>query len=173
MIYMGLGANLPGPHGVAPRDTILMALTEVEVAGVCVTGVSCCYKSKPVPASDQPDYVNAVAALKTGLAPGPLLDLLHEVEARLGRKRLARNGARVIDLDLLDYHGQCNADWPVLPHPRMAGRAFVLRPLLDLAPEWRHPISGKSAVKLLAAAADRADLQLLVSGSDKKPPQGS
>ena len=161
MILIGLGANLPGANQVPPRDTLVAALAELEAAGVAVTARSCWYSSAPVPASDQPDYVNAVAALATDLAPGPLLELLHEIETRLGRIRTVRDAARVIDIDLLDYHGEIDAGWPILPHPRMADRAFVLRPLQDIAPDWCHPAMEEGVATLLARAADRADVRLL------------
>ncbi|MDA0785332.1 MAG: 2-amino-4-hydroxy-6-hydroxymethyldihydropteridine diphosphokinase [Proteobacteria bacterium] len=161
MILIGLGANLPGANHASPRDNIAAALLEIEAAGITVTGRSGWYASAPVPASDQPDYVNVVVALETDLAPGPLLMLLHDIETRLGRARTVRDAARVIDIDLLDYDGQVEAEWPILPHPRMADRAFVLRPLQDIAPDWRHPVTGKGVAALLALAADRDDVRVL------------
>jgi 2-amino-4-hydroxy-6-hydroxymethyldihydropteridine diphosphokinase len=161
MILIGLGANLPGANHASPRDNLRAALLEIETAGITVTGRSGWYSSAPVPASDQPDYVNAVAALATDLAPGPLLTLLHDIETRLGRARTVRDAARIIDIDLLDYDGKIDAGWPILPHPRMADRAFVLRPLHDITPDWRHPVTGKGVAALLALAADRDDVSLL------------
>ena len=161
MILIGLGANLPGADNAAPRQTLVAALAALEDDGVRIADLSPWYASAPVPASDQPDYVNAVAALETGLAPADLLALLHAVEDRLGRVHGARNAARTVDLDLLDYHGRVADDWPVLPHPRMAGRAFVLRPLRDVAPAWRHPATGETVEVLLARAADRAQVRPL------------
>lgn len=161
MILIGLGANLPGADKESPRETLAAALAEMEAAGVAVVGRSGWYSSAPVPASDQPDYVNAVAALETDMAPGPLLTLLHEIESAMGRVRSVRDAARVIDIDLLDYHGQIDAGWPILPHPRMAQRAFVLRPLRDLAPDWCHPVTGECVAGLLAQAADREDVHPL------------
>ncbi len=158
MILIGLGANLPGADGSAPRDTLASALQEVGAAAVTVVGRSGWYASAPVPASDQPDYVNAVAQLETDLPPGALLTLLHDIETRLGRVRSVRDAARIIDIDLLDYHGKIDAGWPVLPHPRMADRAFVLRPLQEIAPDWRHPATGDGVAALLARAEDRADV---------------
>ena len=90
-----------------------------------------------------------------------MLILLHEIENRMGRVRTVRDAARIIDIDLLDYHGQINAGWPILPHPRMAERAFVLRPLRDLAPEWCHPVTGIGVAALLAQTADLADVRPL------------
>jgi len=162
MILIGLGANLPGANQVSPRETLAAALAALEAAGVAVTARSGWYASAPVPASDQPDYVNAVAALSTDLAPGPLMALLHEIETRLGRVRTVRDAARIIDIDLLDYNGLIDAGWPILPHPRLAQRAFVLRPLQEIAPDWCDPVTGEGVATLLARAADRADVRPLV-----------
>lgn len=109
-----------------------------------VITVSPWYESEPVPRSDQPWYVNAVASLTCRHAPGELLAILHEVEAAFGRLRGAANAARTLDLDLLDHDGAVSDDdaWPILPHPRMHARAFVLLPLREIAPDWRHPVSG-------------------------------
>jgi len=161
MILIGLGANLPGANHASPQETLAAALIEIEAAGVPVIARSGWYSSAPVPASDQPDYVNAVVALATDMAPGPLLTLLHDIETRLGRVRTVRNAARIVDIDLLDYHGRVDAGWPILPHPRMADRAFVLRPLQDIAPDWCHPGTGEGVGDLLARAADRDDVRPL------------
>ena len=110
------------------------------------------YMSQPVPPSDQPWYVNGVVAVETALAPPALLEALLAVEAGFGRRRSAPNAARTLDLDLLDYDGtQCVSERLVLPHPRLHERRFVLAPLAEIAPQWRHPRSGKTAAELLAA----------------------
>jgi len=90
----------------------------------------------------------------TGLAPAALLELLHRVERRFGRERRDRNEPRVLDLDLLDYDGLVEQGGAtVLPHPRLHERAFVLLPLRDVAPHWRHPILGRTVDELVAALA--------------------
>jgi 2-amino-4-hydroxy-6-hydroxymethyldihydropteridine diphosphokinase len=105
-----------------------------------------------VPMSDQPWYVNGVVAVETTLAPMALLESLLAVEDGFGRHRSAPNAARTLDLDLLDYDGtQCAGERLVLPHPRLHERRFVLAPLAEIAPQWRHPRSGKTAAELLAA----------------------
>jgi 2-amino-4-hydroxy-6-hydroxymethyldihydropteridine diphosphokinase len=109
-----------------------------------------------VPASEQPWYFNAVAEISTDMSADRLLAELHAVEEEFGRVRGAPNAPRIIDLDLLDYRGEIAAGGSgkaTLPHPRMIGRAFVLRPLADLAPNWRHPVSGASIQALVAALA--------------------
>ena len=115
------------------------------------------YRTAPVPASDQPWYVNAVAEVASELPADALLAELHAVEAAFGRARTVPNAARPIDLDLLDFHGEIAAGGPgraTLPHPRMTDRAFVLRPLADLAPDWRHP--GRPAQPIEELLADPA-----------------
>jgi len=121
---------------------------------VQVLRVSPWYCTAPVPASDQPWYQNAVIEVATDLGPDELLAALHEVEEAFGRVRTIANAARVIDLDLLDFRGEIAPESPgraTLPHPRLAARAFVLRPLADLAPDWRHPVTGQPIQALLAA----------------------
>jgi 2-amino-4-hydroxy-6-hydroxymethyldihydropteridine diphosphokinase len=96
--------------------------------------------------------VNAVAELRAEKSADILLSELHAVEDAFGRVRGQPNAARQIDLDLLDWRGQVARGGPgkaTLPHPRLSGRAFVLRPLADLAPDWRHPLTGLSIQELL------------------------
>jgi len=153
-IFIGAGANLAHPVHGAPRRALEAAFAELGRRGVSVIRVSPWYRTAPVPASDQPWYVNAVAEVVTKLAPDPLLLVLHEVEQAFGRVRTVANAARTIDLDLLDFRGKTAAGGPgraILPHPRMTARAFVLRPLADLAPAWRHPVAGTPIQALLAA----------------------
>jgi 2-amino-4-hydroxy-6-hydroxymethyldihydropteridine diphosphokinase len=152
MILIALGANLPSPAG-APQATLAAALAALEEAGVAIVARSRWYGSEAVPRSDQPPYVNAVAAVATALDPVALLALLHRIERRFGRARGARNAARTIDLDLLAFHDCVRAGEgdPILPHPRLHERAFVLRPLAEIAPDWRHPTLGRSITELIAA----------------------
>ena len=163
-IYIALGANLDHPEHGAPRRALEAALDDLGRRGVVVLRVSPWYRTAPVPASDQPWYVNAVAEVATDLPADGLLALLHEVEDAFGRVRTVPNAARLIDLDLLDFCGEIAAGSPgkaTLPHPRMEGRAFVIRPLADLDPGWRHPRTGASIQALLAALpADQASERL-------------
>ncbi len=153
-IFIGAGANLPHPSYASPRETLQAALLELDRRQIHVLRYSPWYRTAPVPASDQPWYVNVVAEVATDLPADDLLALLHEIEDLFGRVRSVPNAPRLIDLDLLDYRGEIAPPAPgkaTLPHPRMVGRAFVLRPLADLAPQWRHPVSGTPIQDLLRA----------------------
>jgi 2-amino-4-hydroxy-6-hydroxymethyldihydropteridine diphosphokinase len=169
MILLALGANLPSPEFGPPQATLQVALSLLPAYGAEVAACSSWYESPAVPPSAQPDYVNAVARLTTRLTPEALLERLHLLEARLGRQRRQRWEPRVADLDLLAFHRrvrEANATSPlVLPHARMSDRAFVLAPLAELAPRWRHPVSGLTARALLRAlpAAARAQVVRLAA----------
>jgi 2-amino-4-hydroxy-6-hydroxymethyldihydropteridine diphosphokinase len=168
-VFIGLGANLPHECFGSPRRTLEAALAELARRGVRMVRVSPWYRTAPVPASDQPWYVNAVAEVASDLPADALLAELHAVEAAFGRARTVPNAARPIDLDLLDFHGEIAAGGPgraTLPHPRMTDRAFVLLPLADLAPEWRHPVSGLSVGTLIEALpADQIAVLSAVEGT--------
>lgn len=153
-IFIGAGANLAHPTYGSPRETLEAAFRELGRRDVQVLRVSPWYSTAPVPASDQPWYQNAVIEVGTALGPDKLLATLHDVEEAFGRIRTVANAARMIDLDLLDFRGEIAPGSPgraTLPHPRLASRGFVLRPLADLAPDWRHPVTGEPIRNLLAA----------------------
>ncbi len=153
MILIGLGGNVPSKVG-APDATISAAIEELKKAGVPVTARSRTYRTAPVPVSDQPWFVNQVIAVKTKLSPRDLLALMHRIEGKFGRERREVNGPRTLDLDLLAYDERVQPGGegePILPHPRLSHRAFVLRPLADVAPGWRHPITGETVEHLIAA----------------------
>jgi len=149
--FIALGSNLgdPGEHvrkGIA-------ALAELPQSRL--VAASSLYRSAPVGAVDQPDFINAVAQLSTGLAPQALLAALLAIENRYGRERSYRNAPRTLDLDILLYDAQCIAEPGLcVPHPRMHLRAFVLAPLLELAPACVIPGIGPAA-DLLARCSDQ------------------
>ncbi|HKT16502.1 MAG TPA: 2-amino-4-hydroxy-6-hydroxymethyldihydropteridine diphosphokinase [Stellaceae bacterium] len=150
MILLGLGANLPSTAG-PPLATLEAALARLQSAGVEPAALSHWYRTAPVPASDQPWFINAVARVETRLDPPALLAVLQEIERGFGRRRTTPNDARTLDLDILDYDGQIlRTAGLILPHPRLHQRAFVLLPLKDVASDWRHPVLGESVSMLIA-----------------------
>lgn len=155
--YVGLGANLD-----QPADHIHRAFDDIAVLPhVRLTARSPLYKSAPLGPPDQPDYINAAAALETRLKPPDLLAALRGIEVRHGRKRGdTRWGPRVLDLDLLLY-GDLVLDTPelTLPHPGLHERAFVLYPLADIAPALVIP--GRGALRELCAGLQGARIQRL------------
>jgi 2-amino-4-hydroxy-6-hydroxymethyldihydropteridine diphosphokinase len=151
VILIGIGGNLATPRFGPPLDTLTAALVMLEAEGIGIATRSAWYRSEPVPRSDQPWFINAVASLTTGLSARDLLAVLQMIEGQFGRARGKRNAARVLDLDLLDYHGEVTETTSlVLPHPRLHQRRFVLTPLAEIAPGWRHPLSGFTAEQLLS-----------------------
>lgn len=140
-----------------PRATCDAALIAMTEAGLAVGRRSRWYRSAPVPRSSQPWFVNGVAEVRTQLPPPEALAVLHRIESEFGRDRSAgvsrTDAARSLDLDLLAFGTlvTSSADGPVLPHPRLHARAFVLLPLAEVAPHWRHPISGQNVTELIAA----------------------
>lgn len=161
MILVGMGANLPTVHGGLAK-TLASALEMMPTFGITVSRRSSVYRTEAVAPYAQPPFANAVVAVETALPARALLEALHRLEAQLGRVRRIRWGERTLDLDLLDYegeviplkgrHGLAAGPGPLpmcLPHPAIGERAFVLVPLLEIAPEWRHPVSGDGAEALL------------------------
>lgn len=159
MLLIGLGANLPGPAGGSALLTLRAAAVALDrLPGLRLAALSRWFATAPVPAMPGvPDYVNGVALLlpRPGAAPpGPaaLLAALQAVEMAFGRVRPFPNAPRTLDLDILSIGDLVRtAPDPVLPHPRLHQRAFVLAPLCDVAPGWVHPGLGRSAAALLAA----------------------
>jgi 2-amino-4-hydroxy-6-hydroxymethyldihydropteridine diphosphokinase len=151
-LYIGLGANLAHPRFGPPKSTLEHVLALFQDRGLRVLARSPWYESAPVPASDQPWYVNGVVRVATARSPQEVLSELHAIEAELGRQRVEQNEARLVDLDIIAFGKMVlnGPDPPIVPHPRMAERAFVLLPLADLAPDWRHPTTGERISDLIA-----------------------
>jgi 2-amino-4-hydroxy-6-hydroxymethyldihydropteridine diphosphokinase len=147
--FVALGANIGDP--AATVQAAFQALTSLP--DVRLLRTSSLYRTAPVGLRHQPDFINAVAELETGLAPHALLAALLGLEARFGRVRDRRNGPRTLDLDQLLY-GDLSLDTPDLtvPHPRLHLRAFVLVPLAEIAPDLAIPGRGSVAAWLPAVA---------------------
>jgi 2-amino-4-hydroxy-6-hydroxymethyldihydropteridine diphosphokinase len=147
---IALGSNIAGPWG-SPAQAVTRALQALNGDGLRLVTASRLLVTTPFGKPNQPDFVNAVARIETHLPPLALLQRLHGIERMAGRKRALRWGPRTLDLDIIDYEGLVRPapGRLVLPHPGIAARIFVLKPIHEIAPEWRHPLSHKSAFDML------------------------
>jgi len=154
-LLLGLGGNLSGPWG-DPGETLAWACGELSRAGLRIVKSSRVYATAPLGPGRQAPYLNVVLLIEANVAPAALLRLLKRIERRGGRRLGLRWGPRCLDIDVLDYAGR-RLGWPprresgrlILPHPEMHKRAFVLVPLLEIAPHWRHPVLGVAGRRLL------------------------
>jgi 2-amino-4-hydroxy-6-hydroxymethyldihydropteridine diphosphokinase len=150
-VYLGLGSN----QGDRPAHLRGALRALAALPGTQVQAVSALYESAPWGVTDQPPFLNAVAAITTALAPADLLQAVKRIERAAGRRAGRRWGPRPLDIDLLLYDDQ-RVDTPdlTIPHPRLAERRFVLAPLQDLRPDWQDA-AGRPLAALLAAVADQ------------------
>ena len=158
-VFIGLGSNMDGPH-----DQLDRALESLSTsADIELVAVSDRYQTPPIGPS-QPDYINAVAQLRTSLPPEALLDKLQSIEQQQDRVRTVRWGPRTVDLDILLYDNMlCDTERLTIPHPRMAERAFVLLPLADINRDLPLP-NGKTVGQLLA----NCSVQGIVKSTEEK-----
>lgn len=172
--WVAFGANLPSETG-EPVETLFAAVQDLRDMGVTIKGASRVFETPCFPVGAGPSYINFVIEVEAALAPEALLSLLHDIEARHGRVRKTRWAGRSIDLDLMAMEGEIRPDattvraWIdlpmsaqttqapetlILPHPRIQDRAFMLIPFADLAPDWVHPLLGKTVQEMCDARPD-------------------
>jgi 2-amino-4-hydroxy-6-hydroxymethyldihydropteridine diphosphokinase len=162
LIYLSLGSNLG--DRAANLEHAIDALPEI---GVRVLRRSSIYETEPVDFLAQPWFLNCVVEAQTSLAPRKLLEALQAIERKLGSRKLVPRGPRLIDLDVLFYGTDVVRETGIeIPHPRLAKRRFVLVPLAEIAPEFRHPILRTTAAQLLAATDDLSAVRIW------QPPRG-
>ena len=160
MILIGIGGNLESAQFGPPRDTLAAALAALKEKRIRILTRSGWYRTEPVPRSDQPWFVNAVVSLATELGAKDLLNALQATERQFGRVRGELNAPRILDLDILDYQGEVmDTTSLVLPHPRLHERRFVLIPIAEIAPDWRHPILELAAAQLLARLSSEQQIE--------------
>jgi 2-amino-4-hydroxy-6-hydroxymethyldihydropteridine diphosphokinase len=183
LVLIALGANLPF-RGAMPETTLSHALASLVANGLPPVAVSRFFRTPCFPAGAGPDYVNAACSLRISadFSPLDLLAVLHRIENDFGRQRHLRWGMRTLDLDLIAFGDsvfpdpQTQAHWRdlpaadqsrlapdglILPHPRLQDRPFVLIPLADVAPDWCHPLLGRTVAEMVEglSPADRAGIQ--------------
>jgi 2-amino-4-hydroxy-6-hydroxymethyldihydropteridine diphosphokinase len=158
MILIAIGANLAGKDGMTPMEICGAAAETIRaIPGFEFVALSPWYRTRAIPASNQPDFCNGMIRMRGEMDPAELLRQLHEIEMKFGRERSLPNAARTLDLDIIDMAGIIRTTLdPVLPHPRAHERAFVLRPLLDVNPAWRHPVLKQNVTTLLAELPPQA-----------------
>jgi len=158
-VLIALGSSLAG--GFASREALLeAALDDFPAAGLKLLKRSAWWRSASWPDPGMPDYLNGLALVETALSPRQTLAALRRIEAAFGRRRDLANAPRTLDLDLI-AHGRAVLDEPdlILPHPRAHERLFVMGPLAEIAPEWRHPLLGETAAELARKASVGADAE--------------
>jgi 2-amino-4-hydroxy-6-hydroxymethyldihydropteridine diphosphokinase len=155
-VVIAMGCSLPGSY--PSREALLEAALEALAdEGLTVTARSAWWTSAAWPDPATPAYLNGVVLVETALSAEEVMAALHRIEARFGRVRAEANAPRTLDLDLI-AHGRTMLEGAVVvPHPRAHERLFVMGPLAQIAPEWRHPVSGRTAADLAATAAVGAD----------------
>ncbi|MDZ4372663.1 MAG: 2-amino-4-hydroxy-6-hydroxymethyldihydropteridine diphosphokinase [Phenylobacterium sp.] len=151
-VVVALGSNLAGDHGSC-EALLEDALTRFPSVGLKILERSGWWRSAAWPDPNGPEYRNGVALVEADAGPAAVLAALLALETRMGRARGAPNAPRTLDLDLI-AHGRTVLDTPglVTPHPRAHERLFVMGPLAEIAPDWRHPVTGRTAAQLAAAA---------------------
>lgn len=150
LLILSLGSNL-GDRTSALRQAVNDLSNEVGI----LLGVSPLFETEPFAADGHPPYLNIVAAFSSHLEPMDVLTITQKIERKSGRKSKGDMNPRIIDIDLISFgRYQIQNEQLVLPHPRMHLRLFVLRPMLELCPHWKNPVTGISLGDILSACQD-------------------
>ena len=171
-VVVALGSNLAGGFGTS-EALLEAALARFPQAGLPVIARSSWWRSAAWPDPTGPEYRNGIALVDTNSSPEAVMEALFAIERAFGRNRGAPNAPRTLDLDLI-AHGRLVVDTPGLriPHPRAHERRFVMGPLAEVAPDWRHPVSGKTAAQLASTARVGRDARATPLSSSHGQPQG-
>ncbi len=167
-VYIGFGSNLGDRLDFCDRAVALLSL----LPATQVTAVSSLYETEPVNDAGNPGngwFLNGVVQLETEIAPNSLLEVCREIEKALGRNQERRDGPRTLDLDLLFYGTRIiNEPALVVPHPRLYLRRFVLTPMVELDPDWCHPVLKRTVKDLLEHLADEAQVRRLAPAPNSR-----
>ncbi len=161
-IFISVGANLKRDKNLSLVQNCLYGLNQLHNYGIHLKSISKWYKTEPIPVSDQPWFANAVINVSTSMEPKETLLKLHEIEKSFGRKRKLKNEPRTLDLDIIDFEGFVKKSDPILPHPRMHLRHFVLLPLFQLEPNWEHPVFKENISSLIDKNLNKEDQNILL-----------
>ena len=165
-ILLGLGSNL------GDRFNNLNSAIEAFTPEIMVQTISTTYETQPLYVTQQPEFLNLLVRATTTLSPISLLDLIQTLEIELGRKPSVRFGPRVIDVDIIDYNSLIlNLESLTTPHPRLHERLFVLRPLIDIVPNWIHPRTGKTVQQLIDSLSDPGIVKKYIHAPSNKSTQ--
>ena len=153
MIYLGLGSNLNSKYGNR-FDNINFAISQIGESGISINKKSSFYETPSCPNSKNPKFINIVISIKTSLTPKDLMTFLISLEEKMGRKRSKKNDPRICDIDIIDYNNQVldlnyvNFNLKI-PHKQMISRNFVLFPLKEISPGWKHPKTNEIIMDLI------------------------
>ena len=165
-ILLGLGSNL------GERFDNLTSAIKALPPEIMVQTISPTYETQPLYVTQQPEFLNLLVRATTTLSPISLLDSIQALEVELGRKPSVRFGPRIIDIDIIDYDSLIlNLESLTIPHPRMHERLFVLRPLINIVPNWIHPRTGKTVQQLIDGLSDPGIVKKYIHAPSNKSTQ--
>ena len=161
MIIIAIGSNLISSKYRSSIDACEASIDMMLEHEIALVDKSSWYESEPIPVSSQPNFINGAILINTILKSHELLTKLQAIETQMGRIRSNKNANRIIDLDIISYNDEITeTNLLTLPHPRAADRAFVLLPIFELVPEWRHPLTKKSINTMLKQVKDQRILKI-------------